>query len=183
MFEGFTSEVEWCLESFTYTSTLFHTITPLESGEDYLIEFDTTSLYSEEFKIVGTNKYGEQTFSPTISVEVRDSKKPVFSFPIFLDNLEMTIDLGLANSSYAYTLPSLKNDFEPEAITIDILMLDDFIEFNAEERSLTIDLQSLDPEVEELSYQVKVYNSTSSTSMTYPLNIFIEKKQEVIEEV
>lgn len=127
MFYGFTSEVEGCLEGYTYTSTLFHIITPLESGEGYLIEFDTTSLYSEQFQIVGTNQYGEQALSPTVSVEVRDSQKPVFSFPIFLDILELSIDLELANTTYAYTLPSLKNDFEPEAIVIKILMLDDFI--------------------------------------------------------
>ena len=45
-------------------------------------------------------------------------------------------------------------------------------------RIFTIDLEGLNPEIETLSYLVKVSNSTSLASMTYPLKIFIEREEE-----
>ena len=89
-FSSFTSELEGCLDGYSYTTTLAHAI--IFEDPDYFVEFDTSSLFTESFQIIGTNMYGEKTFSPTIKVEVRDSNRPVFSFPIFLEPLEVSIE-------------------------------------------------------------------------------------------
>jgi hypothetical protein len=79
-----------------------------------------------------------------ISVKVQDSSKPVFSFPIFEEPLEMEIDVEESESPYIFTFPTLKNDFFQEEISFVIKKLSKNIELDQVERTLTIDFEDLD---------------------------------------
>ena len=75
---------------------------------------------------------------------MQDTTKPVFSFPIFEEPLEIEIKINETESPYVFTLPDLINDFYPEDISFVIKKLDKNIALDQEERTLTIDFEKID---------------------------------------
>jgi hypothetical protein len=99
-----------------------------------------------------------------VTVIVNPPAEEVFTFPIFLGPLEVTVDTE--TGPFEWTFPSLLDERTTDTISITISKLDSFITFDEESRTLQFDKTKIEPS--DKSYSVEVKNVTS---MTYTLKV------------